>query len=166
MGFFSKVWKGLKKGFKKIGRVVKKGFQKFGKFMDKIGILGQIAMAFILPGIGNALIGGLGSMFGFQGITSLSQLAGNLAGSTNIFAKALGQTIGIGMQSAEPKTLFAIRRKLDTPESLIKDFLITSTCVNKPGSDIDPGTEKCIDGDICTGKQKNVIVLMLMRGSF
>ena len=117
MGFFSKVWKGLKKGFKKIGRVVKKGFQKFGKFMDKIGILGQIAMAFILPGIGNALIGGLGSMFGFQGITSLSQLAGNLAGSTNIFAKALGQTIGIGMQAVN-----VIKAPFDAVTSLMTNF--------------------------------------------
>ena len=55
MGGFSKIFKGIKKGFKKIGKGIKGAFQKFGKFMGKIGILGQIAMMFILPGIGNAL---------------------------------------------------------------------------------------------------------------
>tara|TARA_B100000519_G_scaffold44031_1_gene34838 strand:- start:10136 stop:11398 length:1263 start_codon:yes stop_codon:yes gene_type:complete len=99
MGFFSKVWKGVKKTFKKIGKGIKKGFQKFGKFMGKIGWLGQIAMSMILPGIGSLFANGLGSMLGLSKITSLSQLAGNLAGSTNMFAKALGHTMGVGIQA-------------------------------------------------------------------
>lgn len=64
MGFFSKVFKGVKKVFKKIGKGIKKVATKVGKFMDKIGVVGQIAMAFILPGIGSALastIGGMGT---------------------------------------------------------------------------------------------------------
>jgi len=63
MGIFSKIGKGIKKVFKKIGKAIKKGFKKFGKFMGKIGILGQIAMSFILPGIGGALMKGIGSTF-------------------------------------------------------------------------------------------------------
>ena len=47
----------------------------------------------------------------------------------SLLARSGCNTIGIGMQSAEPKTLFAIRRKLDTPESLIK---AVDTC-NKNG---------------------------------
>jgi hypothetical protein len=62
MGFFKKIFKGIKKVFKKIGRGIKKGFAKFGKFMNKIGIVGQIAMMFILPGIGGALLKGLGTL--------------------------------------------------------------------------------------------------------
>tara|TARA_B110000977_G_scaffold197989_1_gene281852 strand:- start:7120 stop:8283 length:1164 start_codon:yes stop_codon:yes gene_type:complete len=62
MGFFSKVFKGIKKGFKKIGKGIKKGFAKFGKFMGKLGIMGQIAMMFIMPGIGGALMKGLGGI--------------------------------------------------------------------------------------------------------
>ena len=62
MGFLKKIFKGIKKVFKKIGRGIKKGFAKFGKFMDKIGIVGQIAMMFILPGIGNALLAGMGTL--------------------------------------------------------------------------------------------------------
>lgn len=72
MGFFSKLWKGLKKPFKAIGKVVKKAFKSFGKFMNKAGILGQVAMFFILPGIANAAFGALGSMW--------SGVAGKLAG--------------------------------------------------------------------------------------
>ena len=62
MGFLSKAWKGVKKVFKKIGRGIKKVASKVGKFMNKIGIVGQIAMAFILPGIGNFLLNGLGGI--------------------------------------------------------------------------------------------------------
>jgi phage-related protein len=58
MGFLKKIGKGLRKAFKKIGQGIKKAFKKFGKFMGKIGILGQLAMMFILPGIGGALLKG------------------------------------------------------------------------------------------------------------
>jgi hypothetical protein len=62
MGFLKKIFKGIKKVFKKIGRGIKKGFRKFGKFMNKIGIVGQIAMMFILPMVGNALLAGMGTL--------------------------------------------------------------------------------------------------------
>lgn len=55
MGFLSKLWKGVKKTFKKIGKGIKSAFMKVGKFMNKIGIVGQIALGLILPGIGSAL---------------------------------------------------------------------------------------------------------------
>ena len=52
MGFFSKAFKKIKKGFKSafksIGKGIKSAFKKFGKFMGKIGVVGQIAMMFIL----------------------------------------------------------------------------------------------------------------------
>lgn len=55
MGFFKKIFKGIGKVFKKIGKGIKKAFKKFGKFMGKIGVLGQVAMMFILPGVGQLL---------------------------------------------------------------------------------------------------------------
>ena len=55
MGFFSKVFKTIKKNFKRVGKWIKKGIMKVGKFMNKIGIVGQIALGLILPGIGSAL---------------------------------------------------------------------------------------------------------------
>lgn len=47
MGFFSKLWKGVKKTFKKIFKPIKNLFKKVGKFMGKLGIAGQIALMFI-----------------------------------------------------------------------------------------------------------------------
>ena len=89
MGFFSKVWKGVKKGFKKIGKGIKKGFKAFGKFMGKIGIVGQLAMMFILPGIGGALMKGLGGMAG-----KMASLTGKFAG---LQGSALGSIVkGVG----------------------------------------------------------------------
>ena len=55
MGFFSKIFKGVKKTFKKIGKGIKSAFAKVGKFMGKIGIVGQIALGLMLPGIGGML---------------------------------------------------------------------------------------------------------------
>jgi len=74
MGFFSKLWKGIKKPFKAIGKAVKSAFKSFGKLVNKAGILGQVAMFFILPGIANMALGALGGAF--------TGAAAGLAGST------------------------------------------------------------------------------------
>ena len=82
MGIFKKIFKGVGKVFKKIGKGVKKVFKKFGKFMGKIGIVGQIAMMFVLPGIGAALMKGFGAMWtGVVGQTAAGATA-SAAGAT------------------------------------------------------------------------------------
>ena len=48
MGLFGKIFKGIGKAFKKVGKFIKKGFGKLGKFMNKLGIVGQIGMMFIM----------------------------------------------------------------------------------------------------------------------
>jgi len=72
MGFFKKVFKGIKKVFKKIGKGIKSAVKGIGKFMDKIGIVGQIGLMFIMPGIGELLAqgfnGAAGWMAGYQGV--------------------------------------------------------------------------------------------------
>ena len=78
MGLLSKAWKGITKPFKSIAKRVKKAFKSFGKFMGKMGIAGQLAMMFILPGIGGALMKGFVAM------------AGNMAGLTGSFAVLSG----------------------------------------------------------------------------
>ena len=69
MGFFSKLWKGVKKTFKKIGRGIKKVFKKVGKWAGKLGVVGQIALSFIpfgqlfaplLQGFSSSFLGILG----------------------------------------------------------------------------------------------------------
>jgi hypothetical protein len=84
MGFFSKVWKGVKKGFKKIGKGIKKGFKSFGKFMGKIGILGTIALTMLTGGLG------IGAAFTNFGAT--------LAGSSSALLRGAGWVIGKAAQ--------------------------------------------------------------------
>ena len=47
MGFFKKIFKGVKRVFKKIGKGIMKVVKGVGKFMNKIGIVGQIALMFL-----------------------------------------------------------------------------------------------------------------------
>ena len=96
MGIFSKLWKGVKKTFKKIFKPIKKVFKSIGKFMNKIGIVGQIAMMFIpIPGLG-ALMSGLGSM-GKQalgwlaGKGAIGAAAANVIGSAAKFVSAVAK---------------------------------------------------------------------------
>lgn len=77
MGFFSKVFKGVGKVFRKIGRGLKKVVGKIGKFMGKIGIVGQIGLSLLLPGIG--------AMFG--------KLAGAMMGSSSAIISGAGNVL-------------------------------------------------------------------------
>ena len=88
MGFFKKVFKGIGKVFKKIGKGIKSAFKKFGKFMNKIGILGQVAMFFIMPYVGQAL----GSMW--TGIAGQTAAQGTATAAANVTAQAAGQQVG------------------------------------------------------------------------
>jgi len=109
MGIFSKIWKGVKTGVKSIGKGIKSAFKKFGKFMNKIGVLGQIAMMFILPGIGQALGSmwtGIAGQTAAQGVAaanaaSLSATAGaTAAGATASAAATAGATAAAGISTA------------------------------------------------------------------
>jgi hypothetical protein len=98
MGFFKKVFKGVKKGFKSIGKGIKSVFKKIGKFMGKIGIVGQLALMFTPVGamMGN-LFSGIGQVAGemFTKVTGalakggqLAQGAGKILEAGASFAKA------------------------------------------------------------------------------
>tara|TARA_R110002050_G_scaffold259125_1_gene398511 strand:+ start:234 stop:1349 length:1116 start_codon:yes stop_codon:yes gene_type:complete len=91
MGFFSKVWKGVKKTFKKIGKGIKKAFKSFGKFMGKIGILGTIALTLLTGGLG------IGGMFGAFG-AKLGALGTQLGGVAGGILKGASWTIGKAAQ--------------------------------------------------------------------
>lgn len=80
-----KLARGVKKVVKKIGSGIKSAFKKVGKFMGKIGIVGQIAMSFILPGIGGALMKGLGSAF--------SGAVGSMLGSGSAIIRGAGHVL-------------------------------------------------------------------------
>jgi hypothetical protein len=87
MGWLSKVWKGVKKTVKKIGKGIKSAVGKVGKFMDKIGIVGQIGLALIMPGIGGMLGQWAGNMMAYQGFG---------AGVVNAAGSVLNAAVNIG----------------------------------------------------------------------
>ena len=76
MGFFKKVFKGIGKVFRKIGRGIKKVVGKVGKFFGKFGIIGQIGLGLLLPGVGSMLSGMLGSVGGALAGSSSALLSG------------------------------------------------------------------------------------------
>ena len=57
---FKKLGSSIAKRMRKIGRGVKKGFKKLTKAFGKLGPLGQLALFFILPGMGNVLTSWMG----------------------------------------------------------------------------------------------------------
>ena len=94
MGFFSRLWKGIKKVAKAVFKPIKSVFKTVGKFMNKIGIVGQIAMSFILPGIGGVLAQTFGkavSALAGGALGSVGKAAGWVLGKAGTFAKTIGQ---------------------------------------------------------------------------
>jgi len=91
MGFFKKIFSGIGKVFRKIGRGIKKGFAKFGKFMNKFGIVGQLAMMFIIPGIGGALMKGFGAMAG--NMSALTGAFQGMSGAMGAIVKGAGTVL-------------------------------------------------------------------------
>jgi hypothetical protein len=86
------MFKKIKKFFKRIGRGIKKGFQKFGKFMGKLGIVGQIAMMFIMPGIGNAMMSTFGSVLkGLGTLGRVGQAAQTVLGAAGNFTRLVAK---------------------------------------------------------------------------
>ena len=116
MGFFKKIFKGIGKIFKKIGKGVKKAFKGFGKFMNKIGIVGQIAMMFIPFGqIFAPMLQGLQSTF-------LNVLGQGLKGSYGALAKGASY-----MVNAAYKTGAAIYKGYKTVTGAVTSFIGETT---------------------------------------
>jgi len=128
MGFLSKISKGIKGAFKKIGKGIKGAFKSIGKFMDKIGIVGQIGLSLLLPGIGQALGGmwqGLvGTMQGYAGVgSSVIQGAGNFLAKATEIAGNIAKpftTITEGVKNVVGETLKAGANALGVDTALIK----------------------------------------------
>ena len=94
MGLFSKIKKSLKKIVKKVGGAIKKVAKGIGKVMGKIakpfakfGILGQIALSFVMPWAIGGLMSGMGALAG----NAFGTFASGLASKSNLFLKAAGK---------------------------------------------------------------------------
>tara|TARA_B100001939_G_C16945737_1_gene620241 strand:- start:4371 stop:5351 length:981 start_codon:yes stop_codon:yes gene_type:complete len=97
MGWLRKKAKQLGRAIKKIGKKVKKAFGKVAKAFGKLGPLGTIAMSFILPGVGSAMSGWLGS-FGSNVMKMLpkgmSTFITNVGTTIRNAASGIGEGIG------------------------------------------------------------------------
>ena len=94
MGIFSSIKKSFKKIVKKVGRGIKKVASGIGKVLGKIakpfakmGVLGQIALGFIMPWA----VGGIFKGLGYLASSGFGAFAGNMAGSANLFTSAVGK---------------------------------------------------------------------------
>lgn len=128
MGFLSKIGKGIKGAFKKIGKGIKSAFKSIGKFMDKIGIVGQIGLSLLLPGIGSALSGMWGSVVGglqaYSGVgASIVNGAGNFLNAATKVASNITKpftTITEGVKNVVGETLKAGANALGVDTALLK----------------------------------------------
>lgn len=121
MGFFKKIFKGVKKVFKKIGGAIKRTFKKIGKFMNKIGVVGQIALSFLLPGVG-ALIGKAAGAMMASSSAIVSGAGSFLNAAVNIGAKAgsLVKSVGDGVLKVVGKTVGTAINKIPGAGNFLK----------------------------------------------
>jgi len=78
MGGLRKKAKQIGKAIKKVGKKLKKVIGKIAKPFAKLGIVGQVALGFLMPWAAGAIFKGFGT------------LASTMAGSSNLFVKAAG----------------------------------------------------------------------------
>ena len=125
MGFFKKIFRGVKKVFKKIGKGIKGVFKGVGKFMNKIGIVGQIALMFIPFG---QLLGPIFQTMGGYAATALQAMgpvgSAILKGAKFVIGKA-------------GKFATGIKNTFKTVTEGITNFMgeFTKTALNKIGFD-------------------------------
>jgi len=121
MGFLSKLFSPMKKVWSKIGKGIKKVFMKIGKFMNKIGVVGQIALGLILPGIGSAL----GAWAGTASSTVFGAAAkGFVNAAINIGTKvgSVFKTVTQGVTKVIGQTVGTVLNKIPGAGNLIKDL--------------------------------------------
>lgn len=144
MGFLSKIGKGIKSVFKKVGKGIKGVLKSVGKFMDKIGIVGQIGLALLLPGIGSAL-GGMWSglvkgMVNYQGFgSSIVKAAGGFLNTATKVASGIGKSfssISEGIVGTVSETLKLGAQKLGLGDLATKmGFESLGTSINSASLD-------------------------------
>jgi hypothetical protein len=92
---------GLNKVVDGIGRAVKGVVKTFGKWMGELGVVGQLAMFFIMPGIGGALMKGFTSLATWGGsMVAAGQAAGGLMGALQAGAGHLASFVGKAVTTA------------------------------------------------------------------
>lgn len=122
MGFFSKVFKKIKKGiksaFKSIGKGIKSAFKKIGKFMGKIGIVGQLALMFTPIGaVMGKVLGQIGGAVG----KAIGTGIGKMATHKNLLVKGAGKILEAGAKFAKAGHS-AFRTVTDGVSTFVREF--------------------------------------------
>ena len=136
MGFFSKIFKGVKKVWKKIGKGIKSAFKSVGKFMGKLGIVGQIALGLLLPGIGTMLGTWAGAAMGSANV--LVSAAGHFVNAAVQIGTKVGsvfKTVTEGVTAVVGETVGAVLNKIPGASDLVKT--VTSKIGLNAGQGID-----------------------------
>jgi hypothetical protein len=123
MGFFSKIFKGVKKVFKKIGKGIKSAFKSVGKFMGKLGIIGQIGLGLLLPGLGSMLGNFAGTLMSSSSV--IAQGAGHFINAAVNVGTKIGstfKTITEGVSSVIGETVGAVANKIPGMDSLVSSI--------------------------------------------
>ena len=163
MGFFSKLFKGVKKVFKKIGKGIKSAFKSVGKFMGKLGIVGQIGLGLFMPYLGGMLgnwaVGAMGSS------NALVSAAGQFVNAAvNIGTKtgSVFKSVTEGVTSVIGETVGAVANKigLSKPLSKIginvadKNFGTVFDAASNAMSDVAASGKNLFSMDTLTGTNK------------
>ena len=127
MGFFKKVLGGIGKPFRKVlsksWKHIKSGFKKVMGFIGKLGIVGQIGLSLLLPGLGE-LVGGWAAAM-MQSGSALVQGAGQvLNAAVNIGTKISGvvKSVTSGITKVVGQTVGTILNKIPGADEFVLDF--------------------------------------------
>ena len=125
MGWLSKVWKGVKKTVKKIGKGIKSAFKSVGKFMGKLGIVGQIGLGLLLPGLGQML--GTWAVTAMGSANALVSAAGhfvNAAVQIGTKASSVFKTVTQGVTKVIGQTVGTVINKIPGAGDFIKELTV------------------------------------------
>ena len=133
---FKKIGKGLKSHFKSIGKGIKSAMGKIGKFMNKIGIVGQLALMFTPVGaMMSNMFSSIGKVAGgmFTKVTGALAKGGTLAQGAGTVLKAAGnfakaghaafKTITEGVSSFIGEFSKTALKKIPGMKTMMPDFL-------------------------------------------
>ena len=157
MGFFKKLFKGVKKVVKKIGKGIKSAFKSFGKFMGKLGIIGQIGLGLLLPGVGAMLGKAAGFLIGTGG--TVATAAGNFINAALNVGTKVGnvfQTVTKGVTKVVGDVVGAAANKLGLADPI--KTLTSKLGMGVDGQGINIGNKKFGDVFQTVSDQANEVL--------
>ena len=136
MSFFKKVLGGIAKPFRKVlsktWKGIKKGFKKVMGFIGKLGIVGQIGLSLLLPGLGE-LVGGWAATMMASGNAIISGAGHVLNAAINIGTKIKGVVGSVtkGIGKVVGQTVGTVLNKIPGVGDFIKDITLGKIDITK-----------------------------------